>query len=313
MIGATINSTSRLQLFFEIQQTTMDDTANVVDLLEELGDNIDDLETALEPLLKTPISTLSKNLAPLEKAKLLTWLTYAIETILFSHIRLNGTEDPKSHPVMTELKRIQQYMQKVHQAENPVGKRENLSLNKEAAGRFIKAGLAGNDKYDQEVAERKAREAEGARRKLQQLELASPSHTAPKPKFGQVAPGDGVTVRVKNVRLPEVGVVAKVLSKKPQSDGVKVELDNGRTGRVIAFFGAATAHKASEIAASNEERKKKRNVDEVEDDEGSDEDESDVMEVDQQEDKPSPKKSKFSPEQKKKKKDKKAKKQKEGG
>jgi len=147
----------------------MDDATDIHELLDDLSENIDDLETAIKPLLSQPISTLSSKLSPLEKAKLYTWLTYTIETILFSHIRLNGTEDPKSHPVFTELRRVQQYMQKVQQAENPVGKRENLSLNKEAAGRFIKAGLAGNDRYDQEVAERKAREAEGARRKLEEL------------------------------------------------------------------------------------------------------------------------------------------------
>jgi exosome complex protein LRP1 len=132
----------------KIFHATMDAT-DLSDLLEELGDNIDDLETALEPLLSQPIAALSSKLSPLEKAKLYTWLTYAIEAILFSHIRLNGTEDPKSHPIFTELRRVQQYMQKVQEAENPVGKRENLSLNKAAAGRFIKAGLSGNDKYDQ--------------------------------------------------------------------------------------------------------------------------------------------------------------------
>jgi len=301
----------------------MDDTANVADLLEELGDNIDDLETALEPLLKTPISALSKNLAPLEKAKLLTWLTYAIETILFSHIRLNGTEDPKSHPVMTELKRIQQYMQKVQQAEKPdVGKRTNLSLNKDAAGRFIKAGLSGNDKYDKEVAERKAREAEGARRKFEQLESASPPSAFP--IFGQVAPGAGVSIVVKGVRQsgPQVrGIVEKVLSKKPHHEGVKVELQDGRIGRVKAFVDEANARKESEglqSLGSNGESKKKRKADKV-DEEGDaagsdvDEGEGDAMEVDQQEGEPTPKTSKFSPEQKRKKKDKKAKRQKEGG
>jgi uncharacterized repeat protein (TIGR03833 family) len=299
----------------------MDDTANVVDLLEELGDNIDDLETALEPLLKTPISTLSKNLAPLEKAKLLTWLTYAIETILFSHIRLNGTEDPKSHPVMTELKRIQQYMQKVQQAENPAaGKRENLSLNKEAAGRFIKAGLAGNDKYDQQVAERKAREAEGARRKLQQLELASPSSAVP--SFGQVVPGAGVSIILKKDQKSGdqvQGIVKEALTQQSHSRGVKVRLQDGRVGRVQAIVDVALARMASEGLQNlgrNGEPKKKRKADDVEDEEdvdSSDVDEGDAMEVDQQEGKKKAKKAKHDPEKKRKKMEKKSKKNKEGG
>ena len=61
-------------------------------------------------------------------------------------------------------------MQKIEAAENPNhGKRDNMSLDKPAAGRFIKAALAGNDKYDQDRAVRQAQEAEGARRKLDKL------------------------------------------------------------------------------------------------------------------------------------------------
>jgi uncharacterized repeat protein (TIGR03833 family) len=292
----------------------MDDTAHVAELLEELGDNIDDLETALEPLLRTPISTLSKNLAPLERAKLLTWLTYAIETILFSHIRLNGTEDPKSHPVMTELKRIQQYMQKVQQAENPAaGKRGNLSLNKEAAGRFIKAGLSGNEKYDKEVAERKVKEAEGARKKLQQLELASPSSAVP--SIAQVVPGASVSIVLKKDQKSGdqiQGIVKEVLTKSDHPRGVKVRLQDGRVGRVQGL-----ASEDSQNLGKDGELGKKRRADEVADEEDADSlengDEGDAMEVDQNEDMKKTKKSKLSLEQKKKKNEKKAKKQKAGG
>lgn len=279
-----------------------DDDNNVADLLEELGDNIDDLETTLEPLLNAKsLSSLNKNLAPLERAKLLTWLTYAIETILFSQIRLSGAEDPKSHPIMTELKRIQQYMQKVALVEKPdVDKRTNLTLNKEAAGRFIKAGLSGNDKYDQELAERKAREKENAHRKLQQLELnaASSSSSGTRPSFESVEVGDGVFIQAKKLPHGGQGVVAKILSKQPHHEGVKVELNDGRRGRVVAFAGA-TAGKSlgttTDITPS--EPRKKRKADKVEE-----EGEGDAMEVEQQEEKSTPKS---------KRKGKKAKKQKE--
>lgn len=279
-----------------------DDDNNVADLLEELGDNIYDLETTLEPLLNAKsLSSLNKNLAPLERAKLLTWLTYAIETILFSQIRLSGAEDPKSHPIMTELKRIQQYMQKVALVEKPdVDKRTNLTLNKEAAGRFIKAGLSGNDKYDQELAERKAREKENAHRKLQQLELnaASSSSSGTRPSFESVEVGDGVFIQAKKLPHGGQGVVAKILSKQPHHEGVKVELNDGRRGRVVAFAGA-TAGKSlgttTDITPS--EPRKKRKADKVEE-----EGEGDAMEVEQQEEKSTPKS---------KRKGKKAKKQKE--
>ncbi|QDS68142.1 hypothetical protein FKW77_010308 [Venturia effusa] len=282
----------------------MDEDSNIVDLLEELGDNIDDLETVLEPLLSAnSFSSLNKNLAPLERAKLLTWLTYAIETILFSQIRLSGAGDPKSHPIMIELKRIQQYMQKVALVENPdSGKRTNLTLDKESAGRFIKAGLSGNDKYDKEMAERKAREKENAHRKLQQLELntASSSGSGMRPSFEQVDVGDGVFIQAKKLPHGGQGHVAKILSKKPHAQGVKVELDDGRIGRVVAFAGASAGKslgKAIEITTS--ESRKKRKADKVEE-----EDDGEILEVEQQEDKPTPKS---------KRKAKKAKKQKESG
>lgn len=267
----------------------MDDDNNVADLLEELGDNIDDLETVLEPLLSSKsLSTLSNNLAPLERAKLLTWLTYAIETILFSQIRLSGAEDPKSHPIMTELKRIQQYMQKVALVENPdVGKRTDLTLNKEAAGRFIKAGLSGNDKYDKDLAERKARERENAHHKLQQLELNAPSSSGlgSRPSIEQVEVGDGVFIQAKKLPNGGQGVVAKVLSKKAHAEGVKVELNDGRIGRVVTFAGGSAGKSlgnAPETAPSESKKKRKADKDE-------EEGEGDAMEVEQQEDKAMPK------------------------
>lgn len=282
----------------------MDDDNNVADLLEELGDNIDQLETALEPLLAArSLSTLSKNLEPLERAKLLTWLTYAIETILFSQIRLSGVENPKSHPIMTELKRIQQYMQKVALMEKPdVGKRTNLTLNKVAAGRFIKAGLSGNDKYDKEMVERKAREKENAHRKLQQLEFNASSASSPevRPSFEQVDVGDGVFIQAKKLPHGGQGVVAKILSKKPHPEGVRVELNDGRVGRVVTFAGASAGKslgQAIEITTSESRKKRKADKDE-------EEGEGDTAEVERQGDKPMPKSNR---------KGQKAKKQKESG
>ncbi|PQE27803.1 exosome-associated family protein [Rutstroemia sp. NJR-2017a BVV2] len=47
---------------------------------------------------------------------------------------------------------------RIDAAENPVAEKSNLKLDKGAAGRFIKAGLSGNDKYDLQRAEREAKE-----------------------------------------------------------------------------------------------------------------------------------------------------------
>jgi exosome complex protein LRP1 len=152
----------------ETKHNSTMDTADLTPLVEDLESNIDDLEAALKPLLDAPLSTTTATLPVLDRAKLFVLITYAIESLIFSHVRLTGA-DGKAHPVFTELQRVKQYFEKIEKAENPIGKRENLSLNKPAAGRFIKAALAGNIKFDQEQEERKMREAQGAKAKLDAL------------------------------------------------------------------------------------------------------------------------------------------------
>jgi exosome complex protein LRP1 len=147
---------------------TIMDTANLSPLVDDLETNIDDLEEVLKPLLDSPISATAARLSALDRAKLFVLVTYAIESLLFSHVRLTGA-DGKAHPVFTELQRVKQYFEKIEKAENPVGKRENLSLNKPAAGRFIKAALAGNIKFDEEREKVKMREAQAAKKKLEEL------------------------------------------------------------------------------------------------------------------------------------------------
>jgi hypothetical protein len=57
-----------------------------------------------------------------------------------AYLRLHGVK-ARDHPVFTELTRVKQYFEKIKRAENPVGKRENMSVDKDAAARIIKAGL----------------------------------------------------------------------------------------------------------------------------------------------------------------------------
>jgi hypothetical protein len=58
-----------------------------------------------------------------------------------AYLRLNGVQ-AKEHPVFKELTRVKQYFEKIKVAEaGPTKPRENLSLNKEAAGRVIKHAL----------------------------------------------------------------------------------------------------------------------------------------------------------------------------
>jgi len=139
-----------------------------------LSSYIDDLEDSLAPLLDAALSASTSKLPLLDKAKLYVLATYAIESLLFSYLRLDGA-NAKSHPVFTELTRVKQYFDKIKVAES-AGVRPAVTLDKGAAGRFIKHGLAGNEKYDRERAEIVAKEKLGAKRKLEELSGDVGSH-----------------------------------------------------------------------------------------------------------------------------------------
>lgn len=58
------------------------DVTNILPQLERLDGDIDNLEEALQPILKG-VSDLSSKLPLLEKAKLYVLVTYALESMLF--------------------------------------------------------------------------------------------------------------------------------------------------------------------------------------------------------------------------------------
>ncbi|CZR58433.1 related to exosome-associated family protein [Phialocephala subalpina] len=132
------------------------DSTKVTTLLELLDDEMDGLEESLAPLIKTALSETSSKLPLLDKAKLYVLVTYAIESMLFSYLRLNGVK-AREHPVFVELTRVKQYFDKIKVAETPAKERQMVP-DKQAVARFIKAGLAGNEKHDLERAEREAKE-----------------------------------------------------------------------------------------------------------------------------------------------------------
>jgi exosome complex protein LRP1 len=55
-------------------------------------------------------------------------------------LKLHGV-DAKQHPVFVELTRVKQYFEKIKIAETGPAKRENLSLDKQAAERFIRHAI----------------------------------------------------------------------------------------------------------------------------------------------------------------------------
>lgn len=182
------------------------DTEEIESLVEDLTGNIDDLEESLAPLLKTALSASTSKLPLLDKAKLYVLATYSINSILFSALRLNGV-DAKTHPVFQELNRVKEYFAKIKAAET-VGQKRTTTVDKDAAGRFIKHGLAGNDRYDRERAERQARERNGAKRKLE--EIGTGTHT----RF------DGAAKRIKAVEETVPIVRSEEVEEEDEQGGV---------------------------------------------------------------------------------------------
>lgn len=60
-----------------------------------------------------------------------------------AYLRLNGV-NAKEHPVFRELTRVKLYFEKIKTAES-TGTKQNVTLDKAAAGRFIKHALVGCD------------------------------------------------------------------------------------------------------------------------------------------------------------------------
>ncbi|KAF4630586.1 hypothetical protein G7Y89_g7556 [Cudoniella acicularis] len=144
------------------------DSTKVLSLLEQLDDEIDDLEDSLAPLLKTALAESASKLPLLDKAKLYVLVTYAIESVLFSYLRLNGVK-AREHPVFTELTRVKQYFDKIKATENPPVTARAMTLDKVVAARFLKPDLAAAEKDALQAAEKKAKERARAHIKFEEL------------------------------------------------------------------------------------------------------------------------------------------------
>ncbi|KAL7804565.1 hypothetical protein V8C43DRAFT_268294 [Trichoderma afarasin] len=133
----------------------MADIPTIMPDVKKLGSQLDKLEDALEPLLGN-ISEMASQLPLLDRAKLFSLTAYAIESLLFSSIKVQGG-DAQNHAVYAELKRIQQYFAKIKAAEEPETKR-TLTVNQEAAARILKADLSDNKTLSAKLAEKIAEE-----------------------------------------------------------------------------------------------------------------------------------------------------------
>lgn len=193
-------------------------TAEVRDLVEELVESIDGLEEALAPLLKASLASISSRIPLLDKAKFYTLATYAIESILFSYLRINGV-NAKEHAVFKELTRVKEYFAKIKTTETGPTPR-TMTLDKAAAARFIKHDLAANTRLDAGM-KRKAELMEGTRPKGTHIKFDDDAKRVKGDKTEPsvvVAKADDTSSSAEEVEEGSVG-----LKKEPKKEKSKAE------------------------------------------------------------------------------------------
>ncbi|KAL8646265.1 MAG: hypothetical protein Q9210_006234, partial [Variospora velana] len=116
------------------------ETADLVPFLQTLEDDVDKLEEAVAPLINGTLAKAASKLPVLDKAQLYVLVTYAIETTIFSYLRLNGI-NAKEHAVFREIGRVRQYFEKIRNVENAGLTSQIPSLNRAAAARIVKHAL----------------------------------------------------------------------------------------------------------------------------------------------------------------------------
>ncbi|KAL2884872.1 Exosome complex protein.07 [Ceratocystis lukuohia] len=133
--------------------------------LNKLDKQLDALDDALKPLLKA-LNESASSMLLLDRAKLFTLANYALETLIFAGLRVDGA-DAMDHPVFkTELMRVKQYFAKIEAVEKPAEAEAATSqqqqpavrLNTEAATRMIKHGLSDDAALKTKLAEQVAKE-----------------------------------------------------------------------------------------------------------------------------------------------------------
>ncbi|CAG8462928.1 6006_t:CDS:2 [Paraglomus brasilianum] len=116
------------------------DDMDLQDYVQGYEQSLDSFTEILEPLLNTPIEEIAAKLDVIERARVQLSLTARLNIIVY--LQTNAV-DPKSHPVVEQLKRIERYSKLVENTINPP--KPTLSLNRGAASRFIKHSLPADD------------------------------------------------------------------------------------------------------------------------------------------------------------------------
>lgn len=106
---------------------------------EEFHQSLLRTDTVLKKLLAIPTETLDEKLTTLDKARLNVTLCYAIDSLFWAFLTVQGIS-PREHAVKKELDRVRQYMGKLKEIEEKDRKPEQR-VNKDAAKRFVRNAL----------------------------------------------------------------------------------------------------------------------------------------------------------------------------
>ncbi|KDO35274.1 hypothetical protein SPRG_00121 [Saprolegnia parasitica CBS 223.65] len=117
------------------------------------------IEEYLAPLTKASVDELTKNAAPIEKAKLQVGLAYSVNALLYILLKTQGasSKDLRQTQVKQELDRVKGFVQKIKYSEE-MAKGPQVKVDAEAAGRFINHALSSDQVYVKALNERKAEE-----------------------------------------------------------------------------------------------------------------------------------------------------------
>ncbi|KAJ2059634.1 hypothetical protein GGI17_004280 [Coemansia sp. S146] len=105
---------------------------------------VDQVQRALEPILKQPLSEVLPKLSTIQRCELEALVAYSIDTLFWIFLKINGVP-PKEHPVMKELQRVQRYIAKINAAKTTQSTGSDgrtMQLDKDAADRFIKSVIS---------------------------------------------------------------------------------------------------------------------------------------------------------------------------
>ncbi|ORY74608.1 hypothetical protein BCR37DRAFT_384427 [Protomyces lactucae-debilis] len=234
------------------------DTAAVHDQLLDLQDALRLVQSTLTPLnLARPHEEASQkssklvhycketDLPPLDRAKLLVAMGYAVDSLLFCALKVQGT-NTETHIIMRELERIKQYVGKIkdaaarqkHEEAAADASSSKGGVDQEAAGRTVKHALSGNTAHDRDRALRVARQNAMLQEKLRTA-AASASATA--------SAGSGESQEVE--ALPSIGKHTRFANSqlnRPGLDEATVEDEEEETLAIHDEPSTATGEESKE-------------------------------------------------------------------